>query len=149
METRTITEYMIITTNSSVRAFVVTPNLFEAAQLSGVGPVDSIEKMKEAAKAIHEKGAKHVIVKGGSKLGLSEAIDIWYDGETFHELKSELIKTSFTHGAGCTYSAAIAAELAKGSSIEKAIYTAKDFITAAIKHSFRLNEYVGQSLTYK
>ncbi|WP_413377768.1 pyridoxine/pyridoxal/pyridoxamine kinase [Alkalihalobacillus sp. 1P02AB] len=125
------------------RAFVVTPNLFEASQLSGVGPVDSVEKMKEAAEKIHQLGAKHVIVKGGSKLGLNEAVDIWYDGSTFHELKSELIETTFTHGAGCTYSAAIAAELAKGRSVEEAIYTAKDFITAAIRHSFRLNEYVG------
>ncbi|GAF64391.1 pyridoxal kinase [Bacillus sp. TS-2] len=125
------------------RAFVVTPNLFEASQLSGHGPITTVADMKTAAEKIHQLGAKHVIVKGGSKLGTAQAIDVWFDGNTHHELKSDVIQTTFTHGAGCTYSAAIAAELAKGNTVEEAIYVAKDFITEAIKHSFQLNEYVG------
>ncbi|MCM3759986.1 pyridoxine/pyridoxal/pyridoxamine kinase [Alkalihalobacillus oceani] len=125
------------------KAFVVTPNLFEAAQLSGGGPITSLEDMKAAAAKIHDLGAKYVIVKGGSKIGLDRAVDVLYDGKDFTLLESETIETSFTHGAGCTYSAAIAAELAKGRAVDDALQTAKQFITAAIKHSFRLNQYVG------
>lgn len=125
------------------KALVVTPNLFEASQLSGVGTITTVEEMKEAAKKIHESGAKHVVVKGGKLEGQQFAIDVYYDGNEFEILESEMIQTSNTHGAGCTYSAAITAELAKGKSVKEAIYTAKEFITAAIRESFTLNEYVG------
>ncbi|MCT6593177.1 bifunctional hydroxymethylpyrimidine kinase/phosphomethylpyrimidine kinase, partial [Pantoea dispersa] len=83
------------------------------------------------------------LIKGGNKLAHEKAIDLLYDGKTFEILESERIETTFTHGAGCTYSAAIAAELAKGSDVKQAIYTAKKFITEAIRHSFALNQYVG------
>lgn len=125
------------------KALVVTPNLFEAYQLSGVGPITTVEQMKEAAKVIHAKGAKYVLVKGGKLEGQTSAIDILFDGETMEVLESELIDTTNIHGAGCTYSAAITAELAKGKSVVEAVHTAKAFITAAIRHSFKLNEYVG------
>ncbi|MFJ8528862.1 pyridoxine/pyridoxal/pyridoxamine kinase [Bacillus sp. NPDC094106] len=124
------------------KALVVTPNLFEAYQLSGV-KINSLEDMKEAAKKIHALGAKYVLIKGGSKLGTETAIDVLYDGETFDLLESDKIDTTNTHGAGCTYSAAITAELAKGKPVKEAVKTAKDFITAAIRHSFKINEYVG------
>lgn len=125
------------------RATVVTPNLFEAGQLSGLGAIKTIDEMKEAAKKIHELGAQFVLVKGGSKLNHDKAVDVLYDGQTFELLESELIQTTFTHGAGCTYSAAITAQLAKGNDVKSAIYTAKEFITEAIRHSFPLNQYVG------
>jgi pyridoxine kinase len=125
------------------KATVVTPNLFEASQLSGLGPIKTVDQMKEAAVKISELGAKYVLIKGGSKLAHEKAIDLLYDGKTFDILESERIETTFTHGAGCTYSAAIAAELAKGSDVTQAIYTAKEFITEAIRHSFALNQYVG------
>lgn len=70
------------------KALVVTPNLFEAYQLSGV-KINSLEDMKEAAKKIHALGAKYVLIKGGSKLGTETAIDVLYDGETFDLLESE------------------------------------------------------------
>ncbi|MED2865733.1 pyridoxine/pyridoxal/pyridoxamine kinase [Bacillus thuringiensis] len=124
------------------KALVVTPNLFEAYQLSGV-KINSLEDMKEAAKKIHALGAKYVLIKGGSKLGTETAIDVLYDGETFDLLESEKIDTTNTHGAGCTYSAAITAELAKGRPVKEAVKTAKEFITAAIRYSFKINEYVG------
>ncbi|MED4128225.1 MULTISPECIES: pyridoxine/pyridoxal/pyridoxamine kinase [Shouchella] len=124
------------------KAFVVTPNLFEATQLSGVA-ISSLEDMKTAAKAIHGLGAKHVVIKGGSKLESNQAVDVWYDGEDFHLLESDEINTTYTHGAGCTFAAAIAASLAKGHDVKEAIYTAKAFVTAAIKHGSRLNDYVG------
>jgi pyridoxine kinase len=125
------------------KALVVTPNLFEAYQLSGV-KITTLQDMKEAARKIHALGAKYVLIKGGSKLeGQEKAIDLLFDGEDFDILESEKIDTTYTHGAGCTYSAAITAELAKGKPVKEAIRTAKAFITDAIRHSFKLNEYVG------
>ena len=125
------------------KATVVTPNLFEAAQLAGMKPITTIEQMEEAARKIHSYGAKYVLVKGGSKIQHEKAVDVLFDGETIELLESDRIETTYTHGAGCTYSAAIAAELAKGAEPKEAIYTAKKFITEAIRHSFPLNEYVG------
>lgn len=125
-------------------ATVVTPNLFEAWQLSGVGPIRTIDDMKEAAKVIHEQGAKYVLIKGGSKLeGQEKAVDLLFDGQDYTILETEMVKTTYTHGAGCTTAAAITAELAKGKSVEEAIATAKDFISAAIEHGWKLNEFVG------
>lgn len=124
-------------------ATVVTPNLFEAGQLSGIGSITTVDQMKEAARKIHDLGAEYVLVKGGGKLQHSKAVDVLYDGKEFELLEGERIETSYTHGAGCTYSAAITAELAKGKDVKEAIYAAKKFITAAIRHSFKLNEYVG------
>ncbi|PYZ93023.1 bifunctional hydroxymethylpyrimidine kinase/phosphomethylpyrimidine kinase [Salipaludibacillus keqinensis] len=125
------------------KATVVTPNLFEAWQLSGVGPIKTVEQMKEAAVKILELGAKNVLIKGGSKLDHEKAVDLLYDGENFELLESERIETPYLHGAGCTYSAAITAELAKGRTVNEAVHTAKAFITEAIRESFKLNEYVG------
>jgi pyridoxine kinase len=125
------------------KATVVTPNLFEAAQLSGLHRIETVEDMKEAAGRIHELGAKYVIVKGGRKIPHEKAVDVLYDGQTFELLESDRIETTYTHGAGCTFSAAITAELAKGKPVREAIATAKAFITAAIRHSFPLNQYVG------
>ncbi|SEN12300.1 pyridoxine/pyridoxal/pyridoxamine kinase [Lihuaxuella thermophila] len=128
------------------KATVVTPNLFEAAQLSGCGPIRTVDEMKEAAVNIHRLGAKYVLIKGGGKLQHEKAIDLLYDGESFDILEAERIETTYTHGAGCTYSAAITAELAKGKPVKEAVRTAKTFITEAIRHGFPLNEYVGPTL---
>jgi len=124
-------------------ATVVTPNLFEAAQLSGVKTIETIEAMKEAAGKIKELGAGTVVIKGGKGISPLRAIDIVYDGTDFEILESEKIDTANTHGAGCTFSAKIAAELAKGAKTMDAIYSAKKFITEAIRHSFTLNPFVG------
>lgn len=124
------------------KALIVTPNLFEASQLSGMS-IQTLEEMKEAAKKIHALGPNYVLIKGGSKLQHEKAIDLLYDGQQFELLESDKIETSYTHGAGCTYAASITAELAKGKDVPEAIRTAKKLITAAIKHSFQLNQYVG------
>ena len=125
------------------KATVVTPNLTEAAQLSGLGTIRTLEQMKEAAVKIHELGAKYVLVKGGGKLEYEKAVDVLYDGKTFDIYESEKVDTTHTHGAGCTYSAAITAELAKGKPVKEAVRIAKEFITAAIRHSFPLNRFFG------
>ncbi|MBM7646671.1 pyridoxine kinase [Scopulibacillus daqui] len=125
------------------KATVVTPNLFEAAKLSQMPPITTVDQMKEAAVKIHELGAKYVLIKGGSKLEHEKAIDLLYDGGNFDIYESEKINTTYIHGAGCSYSAAVTAELAKGHSVKDAVKTAKAYITEAIKHGFKLNDYVG------
>ncbi|MGN7470107.1 pyridoxine/pyridoxal/pyridoxamine kinase [Brevibacillus sp. SAFN-007a] len=125
------------------RATVATPNLFEAGILSEMGALTSVEDMKEAAKRIHDFGTSYVVVKGGTKLQSGNAVDVFYDGHAIEVLESERFDTTFTHGAGCTFSAAICAELAKGNSVRGAVEVAKEFITEAIRHSFALNQYVG------
>lgn len=103
----------------------------------------TVDDMIEAAKKIHALGAQYVVITGGGKLKHEKAVDVLYDGETAEVLESEMIDTPYTHGAGCTFSAAVTAELAKGAEVKEAIYAAKEFITAAIKESFPLNQYVG------
>lgn len=125
------------------KATLVTPNLFEAGVLSGLGTITTVEGLKEAAAAIHQLGPAYVLVKGGAKLGGDNAVDVLYDGNKFEILESERLDIPHTHGAGCTYSAAITAELAKGQSVEEAVKHAKSFITAAIRHGFPLNRFVG------
>ncbi|WP_210364341.1 pyridoxine/pyridoxal/pyridoxamine kinase [Bacillus sp. REN3] len=125
------------------RATVVTPNLFEARQLARTGPIRTIDDMKQAAAKISELGAKYVMIKGGNKLDHEKAVDLLYDGKDFTLFESEKINTTFTHGAGCTFAAAITAQLAKGHTVHEALNVAKDFVTEAISHGFRLNQYVG------
>ncbi|MDR0602257.1 MAG: bifunctional hydroxymethylpyrimidine kinase/phosphomethylpyrimidine kinase [Treponema sp.] len=125
-------------------AEVATPNLFEAEQLSGLAEISNLEGMKEAAKIIAGKGARNVFIKGGAKLkNGSAAVDLLYDGKNFQTLEGELVKTTWTHGAGCTTSAAIAAGLARGLSPLDATALAKKFITGSLKQGFALNKWVG------
>ncbi|KYD07814.1 pyridoxine/pyridoxal/pyridoxamine kinase [Heyndrickxia sporothermodurans] len=125
------------------RATIVTPNLFEAGQLAKSGPIKTIDDMKAAAVKIHDLGAKNVVIKGGKQLQHEKAVDLFYDGSDFTLLESEKFDTTFNHGAGCTFAAAITAELAKGSSVKEAVAVAKKFVSAAIEHGFKLNQYVG------
>ncbi|WP_075618433.1 pyridoxine/pyridoxal/pyridoxamine kinase [Paenisporosarcina indica] len=125
------------------RALVVTPNLFEAGQLSGLGTLTTIEDMKRAAVNIHEAGAKNVVIKGGKALKHDKAVDLFYDGHTFTLLESEKTETTYNHGAGCTYAAAVTANLANGLSVSDAVLEAKKFVSAAIANGWKLNQYVG------
>ena len=116
-------------------AFLITPNIPEAEVLSGIS-INSIEGMKRSAGVIHEKGAKYVLVKGGHLLNNNEATDILFDGSDFYEISTRWINTKNTHGTGCTYSAAICANLAKGLDVIDAVSNAKDYVTGAIEKSF-------------
>lgn len=118
-------------------ATVVTPNLPEAEVLTGLS-IRTVEDMKEAAKKIHAFGPRYVVVKGGHLEG--DALDILFDGETFEIFVTDRYETRHTHGTGCTFSAAITAELAKGRSIHAAVETAKDFITCAIRDTLGLGQ---------
>jgi hydroxymethylpyrimidine/phosphomethylpyrimidine kinase len=113
------------------RAFLLTPNLEEASALAGFAVHDGAT-MRRAAQRIAAMGAASVLVKGGHLEG--DAIDVLLTaGGDFREFHAERIATRHTHGTGCTYSAAIAAELAKGATLIEAIAHAKAFVTEAIR----------------
>jgi hydroxymethylpyrimidine/phosphomethylpyrimidine kinase len=111
-------------------AFLITPNLHEAGELAHMAVYD-IVSMKEAAVRITALGAQAVLVKGGHLE--DEAVDILYYKGEVTEYRSHRIKTAHTHGTGCTYSACITAELAKGHSLPDAVDVAKRYITKAIE----------------
>jgi hydroxymethylpyrimidine/phosphomethylpyrimidine kinase len=112
------------------RAYLVTPNLEEAAALTGL-EVTSIERMREAAARLSEMGAKAALVKGGHLPG--RATDVLFAAGEWYEFDAPRIETRHTHGTGCTYSAAITAELARGIELTAAVARAKKFMTEAIR----------------
>jgi hydroxymethylpyrimidine/phosphomethylpyrimidine kinase len=113
-------------------ATLVTPNVHEAQQLADM-PIGSLDEAKEAARRIHRFGCRAVLIKGGH-LAAAPATDLLYDGRRCTALPGEWINTPHTHGTGCTYSAAIAAQLAKGKPMLNAVKTAKLYVTDAIRH---------------
>ena len=125
------------------KATVVTPNLFEAGQLANLGTLKSIEDMKKAAEVIHEQGAKHVIIKGGKALDQDKSHDLYYDGQKFYQLTTDMFQQSYNHGAGCTFAAATTAYLANGKSPREAVIAAKAFVASAIKNGWKMNDFVG------
>lgn len=125
------------------KAEIVTPNLFEAGQLASMKTPSTIEQMKSVAEKIHSLGARNVVIKGGKQLQHDKAADLFYDGMTFTLLEAEKTATHYNHGAGCTFAAAITANLANGFDVKEAVIEAKKFVTAAIANGWKLNEYVG------
>lgn len=122
-------------------AEVVTPNIFEAEALSGA-PIRNVPEMKAAARRILELGAKKVVVKGGH-LGEARATDVLYDGREFRTLESRWVETKNTHGTGCTFSSAVAANLALGRDFFDAVTRAKAYITGAIEHALDIGKGFG------
>jgi hydroxymethylpyrimidine/phosphomethylpyrimidine kinase len=116
-------------------ALIVTPNIPEAEVLWG-RPIESDEDARDAAQAIAGLGPRIVVVKGGHRAG--DAVDLLFDGSGFEELSAPRVDTRNTHGTGCTFSAAIAAQLAKGDDVASAVRAAKAAVTAAIRASLDL-----------
>ncbi len=123
-------------------AEIITPNLQEARVLACIEGEQKAD-LYEMAEELIKYGSRYVLIKGGhsSKTGAAEkAVDLLYDGRQFKEFEAEYIQTSSTHGTGCTLSAAIASNLARGMVMEKAVAKAKEFITGAIKNSFNVGQ---------
>lgn len=117
-------------------ALVVTPNVHEAERLSGLS-IKSMADARQAAKVIHKLGCRHVVIKGGH-LPTEKGTDLLYDGRFFNLFKGEFIETPHTHGTGCTFASAIAAQLAKGKAMPDAVRTAKTYVTEAIRHGLAI-----------
>ena len=114
-------------------AYVLTPNLHEAERLSGL-TIRSLADARRAAKALHELGCRHVLIKGGHSFE-RPATDLLYDGRFFRVYPGEWIDTPHTHGTGCTYAAALSAHLALGKPLPDAVDAAKRYVTGAIRHA--------------
>jgi hydroxymethylpyrimidine/phosphomethylpyrimidine kinase len=119
-----------IATRLLPRAALITPNLAEASALVG-SEVGDIDAMHAAARKLCEMGARAALVKGGHLDG--EAVDVLYFAGDWSLFRGPRIDTRHTHGTGCTYSAAITAELARGAHLSEALAVAKAFITTAIR----------------
>ena len=119
-------------------AAIITPNLPEAGVLLGRPAPASVAEMREAARALHALGARHVLVKGGH-LGGTESPDVAFDGVSFLELPAARVDTPNTHGTGCTLSAAITALLPQRPDWASAVREAKDYVSAALRTSHALH----------
>ncbi|WP_037572510.1 bifunctional hydroxymethylpyrimidine kinase/phosphomethylpyrimidine kinase [Phaeacidiphilus oryzae] len=121
-------------------ATVVTPNLHEVAQLTGV-TVGTEADMPAAAEAILALGPRWALIKGGHLDG--EAADLLTDGTAVHWYRSPRYDNRHTHGTGCTLASAIATRLAFGDAVPEAVAAAKSYITGAIAAGFPLGEGIG------
>ena len=118
-------------------ATVITPNLHEAGHLLDA-TVRTEADMRNAARLLYDMGPKAVLVKGGHLATTDDAVDVLYDGTTFHAVRASRIDTPHTHGTGCTYASAIAAHLAHGRDLPTAVEQAKAYVTGAIEHALPL-----------
>jgi len=114
-------------------ATFVTPNHFEAEQLSGL-KISTEEDLIAAAKKIHEISGAAVLAKGGVRISGEDAVDVFYDGTTLEVLREKKIGEVAVSGAGCSLAAAVTAELAKGATALDAARTAKAFVTEGIRN---------------
>ena len=117
---------------------VITPNHMEAERISNVKIYD-VDDAKIAAERISSLGAKNVIVKGGH-IRAKYSTDVLYHKKKYFEFTNERIKTENLHGAGCTFSAALTAEMAKGKNIVDATKRANEFVRYAIMTSSRIGK---------
>jgi hydroxymethylpyrimidine kinase/phosphomethylpyrimidine kinase len=130
--------FQILKTRLLRVARVVTPNIPEAERLVGFS-IESEADMRRAAQAIRELGARAVLVKGGHRPIQQQAIDLLLDEDgRFVEFREDYLDAGEIHGSGCTLSAAIAAGLGKGMTLEEAIRDAKNYVTEAIRSAPRI-----------
>lgn len=118
-------------------ADLLTPNIPEAEALTR-HKIEAPQDMEQAAEKICALGANSVLVKGGHAAG--DALDILYDGNQFFRFSAGRIPTKNTHGTGCTYSSAIASNLALGLPLQEAVRLAKSYVTTAIRHSLAIGK---------
>ncbi|MEV4294684.1 bifunctional hydroxymethylpyrimidine kinase/phosphomethylpyrimidine kinase [Microbispora rosea] len=121
-------------------ATVVTPNLWEVEQLTGV-KVEDAGDMPRAAEAVLALGPKWALIKGGHLPG--EPVDLLTDGASEHRFTAERHDNRHTHGTGCTLASAIASYLALGEDVPGAVRRAKEYVTGAIAHGFPLGAGIG------
>jgi len=119
-------------------ATVVTPNAMEAEAISGI-KINSLKDWEKAALKITNLGAESVVIKGGHILEIEgQAIDILLHNDKYIYLEAERHEAKDTHGTGCSFSSAIAAEIAKGKSVPDAVRAAKRFVNNAIRFGLRI-----------
>jgi hydroxymethylpyrimidine/phosphomethylpyrimidine kinase len=116
-------------------ATLITPNLDEAAKLLGE-KIQDRPAIERAARSLSRKYGTAILLKGGHLSG-DHAVDLLFANDKLTEFSAAFVRNVATHGTGCTYSAAIAAGIARGQSLEVSIQHAKDFVTEAIRNHLR------------
>lgn len=112
-------------------ATLITPNLHEAAKLLNAEVARDVSQMEDQGRRLLELGSGAVLVKGGHATG-EHAIDVLVTRTGITHISAPRVETRNTHGTGCTLSAAIAAHMAQGQSLEDAVRQAKQFLTEAL-----------------
>ena len=120
-------------------ATIVTPNLREAELLTGQS-IASQSEARQAARQILSWGARSVVIKGGHFDDRRRSVDYFFDGEDWIPFPADRIDTPNTHGSGCTFASAIAAQLARGEGLLEALLQAKIYVTEAIRHSLPIGK---------
>jgi hydroxymethylpyrimidine/phosphomethylpyrimidine kinase len=115
------------------RAFLVTPNIPEAETLSGV-TIRRDEDRREAARRIARMGVTAVLIKGGHYPS-DDIVDLLFEHGEFVEFRHPRVPGRHTHGTGCTFSAAITAQLALGRNLREAIRLAQGYVATAIREA--------------
>jgi hydroxymethylpyrimidine kinase/phosphomethylpyrimidine kinase len=123
------------------KATVITPNRFEAEKLADM-KIKQLKEAEVAAKKISEMGPKAVVIKGGHLDG-KDAIELLYYKGEFKTFSAPRLDVKTTHGTGCSFSAAIAAELAKKTDIPVAVEKAKKVVALGIKFGLRIGKGYG------
>lgn len=118
-------------------ATVVTPNVHEAEHLTGL-EIDTVADLAAAGEVLLDRGPEAVLVKGGHLNDEDAAVDVLVDGTSTRSVRADRIQTPHTHGTGCTYASAIAAQLARGYGLTDAVTRAKAYVTGAIRHALPL-----------
>ncbi len=129
-----------LTTKLFPQAAVVTPNLAEAEVLTQRS-IRTLDELRATARSLAEKYGVPFLVKGGHLPGAKQAVDVLFDGKRFREYRAAMVHGIKTHGTGCTFSAAIAANLALGHGLGESIERAKRFVTKAIRNSLVVGKY--------
>ncbi len=117
-------------------ASVITPNVAEAEVLTGL-TIKDVADMEAAARKLVEMGARAVIIKGGH---MERAVDVLFDGAEMVQLVGDRVRTDNTHGTGCTFASAIAAQLAAGRPLFEAATLAKAYVTKAIEKGYPIGK---------
>lgn len=121
------------------RASVITPNIPEAEFLTSM-EVKDVAGMKAAGQKLLEMGARAVIVTGGH---LEKPVDVLCDAAGIDTFGGDHVKSPNTHGSGCTFSSALAAQLASGQQLREAAILAKAYVTKAIEKSYQTGKGAG------
>ena len=129
-----------LTTKLFPQAAVVTPNLAEVEVLAQRS-IRTLDELRAAARSLAEKYGVPFLAKGGHLPSARQAVDVLFDGKRFREYRAAMVRGVKTHGTGCTFSAAIAANLALGHGLAESIGRAKRFVTKAIRNSLVAGKY--------
>jgi len=125
------------------RVRVVTPNLPEAELISG-HRIGSMAEAREGARRIRDLGAAAVVITGGHATSGTDVVDLLLDDDTFYEFRTARLTVPSIHGTGCAFASAIAAHLARGSSLPQAVERAQTYVAGAMARGLAIGH--GQSV---